>query len=251
MSSANSSRPRVGVPYRTRKEEVTGQEGILESYLEAVRQAGGEPVRVSLGLSTEELKQLAQTFDAVVLPGSPADVNPALYSATRHAECADADPDRERTDFTLVEHCLAESKPLLAICYGVQSLNVFLGGTLLQDIPAELVSPIQHDHEDDEPDALHPARFETGSRLSQLAQASEAVINSSHHQSIQKPGRELRVTAHSADGVVEAVEWTGDSNWITGVQWHPERMAKTDSLAQALFRDLVAAAAVRKAPLRA
>ena len=79
MTSANSAKPRIGVPYRTRNEEVTGQDAKLEKYLVAVRRAGGEPVRVSLGLSTADLSQLAQTFDAVVLTGSPADVNPALY----------------------------------------------------------------------------------------------------------------------------------------------------------------------------
>jgi len=250
MTSANSAKPRVGVPYRTRNEEVTGQDAKLEKYLAAVRQAGGEPVRVSLGLSREELRQLAQTFDGVVLPGSPADVNPALYAAARHPLSAEPDPDRERTDFTLLEHCFAECKPLLAICYGIQSLNVFQGGTLIPDVPAALGSAIEHDHEDAEPESFHPVQIEPGSRLARLAHASQAVVNSSHHQSIQSPGRELRIVSRAADGVIEAVEWTGDDNWVTGVQWHPERMAETDSLAQALFQGLVAAAAARKAPLR-
>jgi putative glutamine amidotransferase len=253
MPPASSNEPRVGVPYRTRNEELNGLTGKLEKYLEAVRQAGGEPIPVSLGLSSEEVKQLARTLDAVVLPGSPADMDPRRFGATRHAECADADADRERIDFTLLEHCLAEGKPVLGICFGTQSLNVFLGGTLIQDIPSEVASTVLHDWEREkgEPEAFHAVRIEPESRLAQLAQASEAVVNSSHHQSIQVPGRQLRVTSRGPDGVIEAVEWTGDTNWIVGVQWHPERMAGTDALAQALFRSLVAAAATRKAPVRA
>jgi putative glutamine amidotransferase len=242
----------VGVPYRTRNEEVTGQTRKIEKYLEAVRHAGAEAIPISLGLSSDELKQIAQTLDAVLLPGSPADVDPERYGAARRPECADADPDRERTDFTLLEHCLAEGKPVLGICFGAQTLNAFLGGTLIQDVPSETGSSVTHDwdREQGEPEAFHTARIEPESRLAQLAQSNEAVVNSSHHQSIQKLGRQLRVTSCAPDGVIEAVEWTGDSNWIMGVQWHPERMAGTDPLAQALFRGFVAAAATRKAPVK-
>ena len=84
--------------------------------------------------------------------------------------------------------------------------------------------------------------------MAESARAMEAMVNSSHHQSILEPGRGLRIVARTADGVIEGVEWTGDANWVTGVQWHPERMVETDSLAQVLFRDLVAMA--RRAPVR-
>jgi len=252
MPEANS-KPRVGIPYRTRKEELTGDRAKLEPYLEAVRQAGGDPVAVSLALPSEQLTQLAETLDAIVLPGSPADVNPAQFHAAPHAQCADPDADRERTDFTLLEHALAQHKPVLAICYGIQSLNVFLSGTLIQDIPSEIPAPLQHEWEKQTgaPEPFHPVQLEAGSRLAQLAGAAEVVVNSSHHQSVLEPGGNLRVAARAGDGVVEAVEWTGGAHWVIGVQWHPERMARTDSLAQALFRGLVAAATARKTLARA
>jgi putative glutamine amidotransferase len=252
MSPEANLKPRVGIPYRTRKEELTGDFDKLEKYIQAVRQADGVPVPISLGLSLQHLEKIARTLDAVLLTGSPADVEPSLFRAARHAECAEADPDRERTDFALLEHALSEHKPILAICFGIQSLNVFLGGTLVQDIPSELGTQIQHDweNEQDQPEPFHAASIEPGSRLAQMAGASEAVVNSSHHQSVLEPGRELRVVSRAPDGVVEAVEWTGGANWVMGVQWHPERMAETDPLAQALFRDLVAAAGVRKTPAR-
>jgi putative glutamine amidotransferase len=253
MSAENSYKPRVGVPYRTRKEELTPNSTKLARYLASVRQAGGEPVAISVGLASDELRSLAATLDAVLLTGSPADIDPGRFGAPREPESADPDPDRERTDFALLEHCLAEQKPLLAICFGIQSLNVFLSGTLIQDIPSQLGRAILHDFDSDkgEPEAFHVARFEPGSRLAHLARASQARVNSSHHQSIGEPGRNLRVVAYAPDGVVEAVEWTGDPNWILGVQWHPERMTESDPFAQELFRELVGVAATRKMPARA
>jgi putative glutamine amidotransferase len=248
MSTESSRRPRVGIPYRTRNEELTGKSAKLEKYRSSVRQAGGEPVPVSLALASGELERLARTLDAVVLTGSPADIDPSRFGASRHAKCADPDPDRERTDFALLEHSFAENKPVLAICFGIQSLNVFLGGTLIQDIPSELHSPIDHDREGEKGagEASHTIRIEPGSRLAEMARASEVSVNSSHHQSIREPGRHLRIASCAPDGVIEAVEWTGDANWVVGVQWHPERMAETDALAQALFRELVGAAAARR-----
>ncbi|HTU35021.1 MAG TPA: gamma-glutamyl-gamma-aminobutyrate hydrolase family protein [Candidatus Acidoferrum sp.] len=245
MGSESAGKARVGIPYRTRKEELAAERKSYDMYVEAVRQAGGEPVEVSLGLATPELTKLARTVDAVVLPGSPADVDPAKYGAARHPKCAEADQDRERTDFALLEDAFAERKPVLAICYGIQSLNAFLGGSLIQDIPSEVATTIRHEWKGRRlgvPEPFHGVRVEQGSRLFELAQrASEIRVNSSHHQSIRQPGRCLRVTATAQDGVLEAVEWTGDGNWVTGVQWHPERMVKTDAVARALFESLVRA----------
>ncbi|MGB0035677.1 MAG: gamma-glutamyl-gamma-aminobutyrate hydrolase family protein [Candidatus Acidiferrales bacterium] len=247
MSRETTQKPRVGIPYRTRKEELNRERTKLEYYLQAVRQAGGEPVEVSLGLSPEDLKKLAQSLDAIVLTGSPADVEPSRFHTPRHPKSAEADNDRERTDFTLLEHALREHKPVLAICYGMQSLNVYLGGSLIQhistrDASTEVKTDIPHPTSEQKGDKFrHRIQIEPDSRLAGLAGGREASVNSSHHQAINNPGRNLRVTAHAPDGVIEAVEWTGDENWITGVQWHPERMAG-DSLAHALFRELIAAA---------
>jgi putative glutamine amidotransferase len=252
MGAESSHKPRVGVPYRTRNEEVTGTRAKYETYTSAVRSSGGEPVEISLGLSSHELNQLLQGLDAFVLPGSPADIEPSLFHAARHPETAPADSHREKTDFAILENAFAGHKPVLAICYGIQSLNVFLGGSLVQDIPSELRTPIDHQWHDSKagtPEPFHAVRTEPGSLLKQIAVEDEVRVNSSHHQSILDLGRNLRIAARARDGVVEAVEWTDDSNWVMGVQWHPERMVATDSLAKGLFSGLVTAA--RKAPVRA
>lgn len=252
MSIESSQMPRVGIPYRTRNEEVTGDSVKYKTYADAVRNVGGEPVAISLGLSLQELNQLARSVDAFVLPGSPADIEPSIFRAARHPECAPADAHREKTDFAILENAFADHKPVLAICYGIQSLNVFLGGTLVQDIPSELHPPIEHQwHKGKQgtPEPFHTAQIESGSCLEQIAGMGEVRVNSSHHQSIRDLGRNLRIAARAPDGVIEAVEWMGDSNWVVGVQWHPERMVATDSLAKGLFSSLVAAA--RKATVRA
>src|SRR6202171_5178905 len=243
----HDGRPRVGVPWRMAQEEAANNRPKIDKYLRAGELAGGEPVLLSLLSSPEELKRRAAELDAFLLTGSPADVDPAHFHAKRHPATADADFARERTDFTLLEHALAAGKPVLAICYGIQSLNVFLGGSLIQDIPSELGTKVCHSPEEDElpdgsetPDAIHGANFGYG-RVFTLSGAAQAEVNSWHHQSVLEPGQGLRITARAPDGVVEAVEWTENSNWVVGVQWHPERMPE-DALAQSLFRDLLTAA---------
>lgn len=247
MQSSKNQRPRVGVPWRTASDEATGRRDAYDKYLQAIREAGGDPVEVSLSLPPSELAALADSLDAVVLTGSPADMDPHRFGAAPHALTAPPDKLRERTDDLLIEHAFATGKPLLAICYGIQSLNIHLGGSLVQDIPSEMDTEIQHSHEGAS-DARHRVRIE-GGRLAKLAGQVMVDVNSSHHQSILKPGRGLRVTARAQDGVVEAVEWTGGPGWIMGVQWHPERMPG-DPLAEALFRELVAEARGAAAKVR-
>lgn len=252
MNPTSQHRPRVGVPWRTAEEEISGNLPKIENYYRAIELAGGQPVPVSLVLPRAELDALMRTLDAILLPGSPADVDPSRYGVKRHPQCAEPDPKRERTDFALLNHAFAAKKPVLAICYGVQLLNVYLGGTLLQDISSELPSSkIRHDKKNwpaDRGDPQHAARIEAGSKLAAFAGMPELAetgfstyVNSSHHQSILTAGRGLRITARAPDGVVEAVEWTADGNWVVGVQWHPERMSE-DRLSEALFRNWMSVA---------
>ena len=244
MDSADSHPVRIGVPFRTLEEENAGaaKSRKIEFYYRALREAGARPVPVSLALDSAAVQRLAESLDGFVLTGSPSDVDPARYGASCHPHTARADAARERTDDALLGHAFSAGKPVLAICYGNQLLNVHLGGSLVQDIPSEVPRHLQHEKNDGETrDPEHAVRLEAGSRLAALSGRADARTNSSHHQSIREPGRDLRVVAHAPDGVIEAVEWTGDSNWIVGVQWHPERM-EGDPFAAALFRELIAAA---------
>jgi putative glutamine amidotransferase len=245
MSFENSNKLRVGIPWRTSVEERQGEREKLDNYFAAVRRAGAEPVELSLNLPEEKLAEQIERLDGFVLPGSPADVEPSRYGATRHARTKTLDPARDRTDSAILDHAIAEHKPVLAICYGCQILNVHQRGTLVQDIPAEKPGKEVHGNTDlaagvKKGDAEHDATLERGSRLAQLAGAGQVHINSSHHQAIDEPGAGLRVTARSAEGIVEGVELADEQNWVVGVQWHPERMPD-DPFAQKLFGDFVAA----------
>ena len=249
MSPETSNRPRVGIPWRSSEEEAGAAQPELRAkirnYEEAVQKAGGEPVLLSLA-KPQESHSLLAGLDAFVLPGSPADVEPAEYGSCNTGLSAPADLPREAVDRAILDHAFAEKKPVLAICYGCQLLNVYLGGTLIQDLKTETGTGTPHRKKDVVPEAqedpIHGATFESGSRLQEIAGGAQAPINSSHHQAIAKPGKNLRVTARATgDGTVEGVEWTGDQNWILGVQWHPERMFG-DAFSERLFQEFISAA---------
>lgn len=243
-SSGNAAhRPRVGIPWRTSEEEAQNNRPKIKNYEDAVSQAGGEPVLLPL-LDAERLRSLLPTLDGFVLPGSPADVEPTQYGSKNRGLSAPADSAREEADRTILQHAFGEKKPVLAICYGCQLLNVYLGGSLIQDLRAETGTNTAHRKKDISPepsdDPRHAATFQRDSRLADIVGDTRAEINSSHHQAVERPGRNLRVTAHATDGTVEGIEWTGDSNWVIGVQWHPERMFG-DAAAQRLFTNFITA----------
>jgi len=253
MTPSGPNRPRIGIPWRTTQEEAEGKLSTTHYYVDAVREAGGEPILVSLA-HPEALEGQLGGVDGFVLPGSPADIEPGEYGAVNHGKCAPADVPREQTDRAILSHALEFRKPVLAICYGCQILNVHLGGTLIQDLRSETGTRIPHRKEDIVPkpleDPLHEVRFTADSQLARLAGATQAAVNSSHHQSIEKAGCNLRVTGRAEDGIVESVEWSGDANWVVGVQWHPERMPG-DALASKLFEEFVAAAQAARGVARA
>ncbi|HKS75351.1 MAG TPA: gamma-glutamyl-gamma-aminobutyrate hydrolase family protein [Terriglobales bacterium] len=247
-----ADRPRVGIPWRTTTEQREQKRDKLDYYFEAVRKAGADPQEISLNQTPEDLDRQLKDLDGFVLPGSPADVDPARYGAPRLAKTKSLDANRDNTDTRILEHAFASGKPVLAICYGCQNLNVVLGGTLYQDIPTELHTDIVHSRDGlapKAPDPQHAARIEPGGELGQLAAGAglpkrdggfAAQVNTSHHQSIRKLGHGLRVAAVAPDGVIEAVEHGPHKHWVVGVQWHPERMAG-DALSESLFRALVQA----------
>lgn len=225
-------------------------ERVLPRYEEAVRNAGGEPVRIALDLSAEEIAATLAECDAVILPGSRADVDPRQYHAARHQKTASADTKRDAVDRMLIEDAYRGRKPVLGICYGLQSLNVIRGGTLVQDIESTISeSEINHNAGKTVANA-HTVKIEPGSRLAGIVGAragEEMAVNSSHHQAAEVAGKGLRIVAHSpTDGVVEALEGTDADHFVLGVQWHPERSVgdgpEVADSARAIFRAFVEAA---------
>src|SRR5271167_1317995 len=182
MTPTGPNRPRIGIPWRTSQEEAAENLPNLQNYLEAIALAGGDPVVLSLA-HPQALHVELGDLDGFLLPGSPADVNPTEYGSSNRGKSESADLRREDTDRAILGHAFAEQKPVLAICYGCQLLNVYLGGTLVQDLQTETHTKVAHRRKDLTPepkdDPIHAARFEPESRLAALAGATEAVVNSS------------------------------------------------------------------------
>ena len=244
-------RPRILIPTPT-SIDLGYNRQCWPQYAMAVREAGGNPIEVDMALGEDRVRGVARACDGILLPGSLADVAPERYGQEREWTCGPADPVREACDWTLLEEAFAGGVPLLGVCYGMQSLNVFCGGTLLQDID---VVGVRHTA-GASVGVAHVAVVVEDSYLAGLLDDAEGSreqrpgvrlpINSSHHQAVGIVGDGLRVVARSAgDGVVEAVEPVKrDSSFLLGVQWHPERTTQISGTSRRLFQEFVRAAMV-------
>lgn len=214
-------------------------------YAEAVAAAGGSPVYLPLLADREALIDLAARLDGVLLSGSDSDLDPALYGEEPHARLGPVVPERDAVDLLLLEIIEARKLPLLAICFGIQSLNVSRGGTLIQDIESQVVSAYKHEQGAPYDRESHSIEIEPESLLARLAGARIARVNSTHHQAIKEPGRNLKVVARAKDGVIEAVEDQRADRFLLGVQWHPEVGWERNELSARIFRAFVEAAGER------
>ena len=221
-------------------------ERAIPQYERAVELAGGEPVRIPLDRSPAEVMKLIERCDAVLLPGSKADVDPAKFNAQRHPKTEASDPKRDTVDELLLQDAYNMGKPILGICYGLQILNVYRSGTLVQHIE----SAVNHEAGRKVPVA-HTVEIEPGSKLAEITGLSSSAsthtlpisVNSSHHQSADLVGDGLRIVARCPeDGIIEALEGTSPDQFVVAVQWHPERSVDDDEHSRAIFRALVQAA---------
>jgi putative glutamine amidotransferase len=163
------------------------------------------------------------SVSGLVLTGGE-DVDPARYGEQRHEKVRSVNPARDATEAALIQEAKARQMPVLAICRGIQILNVALGGTLIQDIPSEIATSISHDDEGARDSRTHEISVEPGSLIATAIGTEHATVNSFHHQSVQRVAEGMRVTARSPDGVIEGIESTDRHWWVMGVQWHPEEM---------------------------
>ncbi len=216
----------------------------LPPYVAALEAAGATPVVVPLQIANrdarEQVARLLAGVQGILLPGSRYDVDPRRYGEARAPECGQVDPLRTTADELLLLDAFNLRKPVLAICHGVQTLNVWRNGSLIQDLKTD----VNHRPGRDVVKA-HAVQIANGSRLNRLLprDKQELQVNSSHHQAIRTPGDRLRVCAVSpADGVIEAVELDAPDHFVVGVQWHPERTCAQSAFSRAIFSAFVQAA---------
>jgi putative glutamine amidotransferase len=246
----NGSAPRIALPEPTSTDPAYNQKA-WAPYFHALTSSGAVGVPIPLDASPATIAKLVASCSGVLLPGSPADLDPQKYGAAPIPECAKADPAREAVDELLLQDAFNLHKPLLGICYGIQALNVWRGGTLQQHLP--LVTSVDHDP-DTKRLSVHSVRVASGSKLQgvigriddlvSITEPTATVVNSSHHQAVDLPGDGLMVSARCyEDGVIEALEGTANNHFVLGVQWHPERSFDASEASRHIFRAFVNAAA--------
>jgi putative glutamine amidotransferase len=211
-------------------------------YSEAVEAAGGAPVHIGLIPDEDYIATVMEALDGILLPGSDSDVDPLRYGEEPHLRLGSVHPLKDETDALVLAEVERRRAPLLAICFGMQILNVTRGGTLIQDIPSALPEAIKHQQGAPRDRLSHRVRLLEGSVLGALAKSETALVNSHHHQAIETVGSELVATAWTADGLVEALEDPRGDRFVLAVQWHPEIAWERDDLSRAIFGRFVDAA---------
>jgi putative glutamine amidotransferase len=219
----------------------------LPQYVEALKAAGATSLVVPLGQPQALVAKMISTVQGILLPGSRFDVDPERYGERPIPACGQADAARTAVDELLLQDAFNLKKPILAICHGMQTLNVWRNGALIQD----LRTSVNHRPGREVVEA-HPAQIAKGSRLAALVPSKEdgrVQVNSSHHQAIRLPGDRLTVSAISpGDGVIEAVELDSSEHFVLAVQWHPERTLHTSGLSRAIFAAFVESAKAWQPP---
>lgn len=229
------SAPVVGIPgYWHVGHQATA---VPDSYIRALLKVDAIPLIIPVIQSRKILKQLFQMIDGLLLIGGP-DLDPVQYHQSAHEGLRKVTPARDNMEIQVSHWALEADLPIMAICRGIQVLNVAAGGTLWQDIGSQLPHAAKHDYYPDYPkDFLsHTVKLLPGSRLAGIIGDGQASVNSLHHQAIDKLGQGLCPVAYAPDGVVEAVEGI-DASWIVGVQWHPEWLIESDHRMVTLFKD--------------
>ena len=212
---------------------------INAAYLKAIQAAGGVPVPMPPQLDAPARAEILKRVHGVLLTGG-GDVAPARFGETPHPTTSLISDARDSLEIDLTHWAVDTRVPLLAVCRGLQVLNVALGGSLYQDIPSEPGSPIDHS-QSGKPRHIpaHRVKVRDGSRLAQILGTVEVDVNSFHHQAIKRLGQRLADVAWAPDSIIEGIELVDGGQFVVGVQWHPEELTENDGAAFNLFAALV------------
>ena len=234
--------PLIGITCMTiQAENVSPRVGMSWSYVNVLLKAGAAPLLIPNITDRAVLRAVYERLDGLLLPGG-GDVDPVQYGEVRHEKCNEPSAERDDTELALARWATDGGMPLLAICRGIQVLNVALGGSLFQDIQAQIPDAERHDWYPNYPrDRLsHTVSVKPGTRLARISGDTSLEVNSLHHQAVKDLAPGLVETGRSPDGIIEAIE-APDHPFAIGVQWHPEELAGGDARAQRLFDSLVEA----------
>jgi putative glutamine amidotransferase len=234
-------RPRIGITMSLEMD--TRRFYLGRDYSEAIEAFGGIPVHIGLIPRGEYISEVMDGLDGILLPGSNTDVDPHYFDEEPHRRLGTVIPEKDETDLLVLDEVEKRKMPLLAICYGMQALNVSRGGTLIQDIESQIEGSLKHEQGAPQERSSHRIRISDSGVLAGMEAVRSANgpvrVNSSHHQAIGEVGRDLAATAWATDGVVECIEDTRGDRFVLGVQWHPELSTGTDRLSGEIFKHFV------------
>ncbi|MDI1241133.1 MAG: gamma-glutamyl-gamma-aminobutyrate hydrolase family protein [bacterium] len=232
-------RPKIGITMRLEYE--TNRLYLGRHYAEAIEAAGGTPVHIALIPKEGFISNIVSMLDGVLLPGSASDLDPGYWNEDPHPKVGRVIPEKDQTDLMVLAEAETREIPVFGICFGMQSLNVSRGGSLIQDIESDIKEPIQHQQGIPRDRNSHAIRISSGSIIEKALGVGSLTtkVNSHHHQAIRNLGKHLRATAWANDGVIEAVEDIREGRFSFGVQWHPELSWSSDALSGGLFRIFV------------
>lgn len=250
-NGSRQTRPVIGVPTQTLQAMGGVPDGMPPSwvmshrYVTTLAAAGAVPWLIPLLDDDETVRAMYEEIDGLFLPGG-ADIDPESYDEARHPLCDRTDPARDRLELMMARWAIADRKPVLGVCRGLQLMNIAAGGTLFQDLAEQMPGSIKHDyfpfdgaHRRDH--LAHDVTVADGSRIGEILGTGQIRVNSMHHQGIRELGRGLVATATAPDGLIEGIEAT-DGSFVVGVQWHPESLTESDPRTRRLFEEFVGAA---------
>jgi len=211
-------------------------------YVSALERAGAVPVALAAQDSAPARRALIGRLDGLLISGGNFDIHPRIYGERPIKQLGIVKPARSDFELEIAALALRRDLPILGICGGAQAINVALGGTLYQDIAAQIAGAAQHEQNGENG---HPVRLQSGTRLRRIVGRDTLRVNTTHHQAIKRLGRGLRVDALAEDGVIEGVESTGHE-FVLGLQWHPEVLAPRQMVHRRIFSAFVAACRKRR-----
>jgi putative glutamine amidotransferase len=217
-----------------------------QRYVRVLTGLGAVPWLIPLLNDEDTLRAIYERLDGVFLTGG-VDVDPDCYQEQRHPLCGKTDPPRDWTEIRLVRWAMVDRKPVLGVCRGIQVINVAAGGTLYQDVQAQVQGAIKHDYFPTNStytrdQLVHTVRVEPRSKLGRILGSAETDVNSMHHQAVKEVAPGLVASAFAPDGIIEGLE-SGNGHYLVAVQWHPEELAERMAPMQQLFASFLTAAA--------
>jgi putative glutamine amidotransferase len=236
-------RPLIGITTHTHNDETNSRYAIHASYTRAVEVAGGAPILIPLDLGDDSLRAVFDRLDGLLIPGG-VDVDPKEYGEQVAPYCGSIDPAEDATEQRLLRWAFEKPLAILGICRGIQMLNVAAGGSLYQDVDAQLPNLLHHPHIQGNPRNFraHTIEVKPQSRLARALGTSQIEVNSRHHQAVKEVAPGFHVTAHAPDGIIEGIEPDDLRHFVLGVQFHPENLIDDDVRTVGIFKEFVKAA---------